>query len=50
MLTFVARLDIVVDPFGEFFLVEVSRDQLNCSFLSQVFGCLRVVTFFDNLR
>jgi len=33
MLTCVARPDIVVDPFAEFFPVEVCWNQFNCFFL-----------------
>ena len=36
-------------PFGEFFPLEVSCDQFNCFFLSEVSGYLRVVTSFCNL-
>jgi len=38
MLTLVARPDIVIDPFGVFFPVKVSRDQFKGFFLFKVPG------------
>jgi len=50
MLTFVARPDIVVDPYGEFFPVEVSSDSFDSFFLSEMSGYLRVVKSFCHLH
>jgi len=49
MLTFIARPDIVIYPFAEFFPVEVSFDQFNGFFLSKVSRYLGVVTSFSDL-
>jgi len=46
MLTFVARSDIVVYPFTEFFPMEVPHDQFNSFFSPSVSGYLAVVTSF----
>ena len=40
MLTLVARPDLVLDPFGEFSPLEISRDELDRLFLSDVSGYL----------
>jgi len=49
MLTFVARWDVVVYPFAQFFPTEVPRNQFNSFFLPEVSGYLRVVTSFPDL-
>ena len=43
MLIFVARRDIVVDPFGEIVPVDVPCDQFNNSLFSEVSSYLRVI-------
>jgi len=49
MLTFVARSDIVLYPFAEFFAMEVSFNQFDGFLLPEVSGYLRVVTSFRDL-
>ena len=49
MLTFIARSDIVVYPFAEFFPMEVPYNQFNSFFLRNVSGYLAVVASFRDL-
>jgi len=49
MLTFVARSDIVIDPFPEFLPMEVRRNQFSGFFLPEVSGYLGVLTLFRDL-
>jgi len=49
MLTFVARSDIVVYPFAEFFPLKDPRHQFNTFFLPEVSGYFAVLTSFRDL-